>query len=112
MNAATNSRLGRCYELAWKVVAYNPQLECRLVHGRLVNPDPARGRLAEVDHAWVEHGDLVFDAVLVRWYLRDDFYTRFQASVYATYTFKQAGAHALRTRHYGPWHGEGGREEC
>lgn len=108
MSTATNLRLGRCYELAWKAVAYNSQLGWRLVHGRLVNPDPTRGRYAEVDHAWVEYRDLVFDAVLDRWYLRDEYHTRFQAKVHAAYTASEAGALALRTRHYGPWHKEDG----
>lgn len=112
MSSVTNPRLGRCYELTWKVVVYNPQLGYRLVHGRLVNPDRAKGRYAEVDHAWVEYRDMVFDAVLERWYLQAEYYARFQAKVHATYTVKEAGAHALRTRHYGTWHEEGGREGC
>jgi hypothetical protein len=95
-----NPRVGRCYELAGRYVSENP--EATLVHGRLVNPF-AKG-LKELDHAWVEEGNQIFDPVMDRWWPKDLYKAVFQAKEYQRYSHTDVLNSSLKHEHWGPWH--------
>ena len=94
-----NNRLGRCYELAGRYVSEHP--EAVLVHGKLVNRF-GRGH-PEIDHAWVEIGDKIFDPVMDKMWPKDLYEQLFNATIYHRYTFKQVLKMSLRHEHWGPW---------
>jgi hypothetical protein len=52
-------RQGRCYELAWKMVAYDVRFsEWSLVHGEIVSPI-GNGQL--MGHAWLVLNERIYD---------------------------------------------------
>lgn len=98
-NQTLNDRVGRCYELAGRLVSKTPGLE--LVHGALINPH-GRG-LPTIDHAWVRDDDRIYDPVLEGIWPEDVFMLHFQATIKARYTHAEVLENTLRTGHWGPW---------
>ena len=92
----------RCYEMAFKYLAgHRDEPALRLVHGAL----HIKGRVYH--HAWVELPEAwVFDPADQTFYDRDAYYRFEQAAASRVYTVTEAGEHAMRTGHYGPWHAE------
>lgn len=92
------SRLGKCYDLAWKHIAQ--QLEGTLVHGRIWSPN----RRQMMGHAWVvtETG-WVYEPVSNQYYYRDELYKAFKMKEEETYNPKEAWQMCYQTKHFGPW---------
>jgi hypothetical protein len=97
---------GNCYQAAYSSIDTNEIGE--LVHGVVTGQGPIAG--VRMAHAWVEIGDLVFDTstgvpVVMR---REGYYElgEVRAEQCRRYTPAEARAHALRTRHFGPWHAD------
>lgn len=88
-------RQGRCYELAFKFLMDDPTWT--LVHGRVDSSG------AVIGHAWLERDGWVFDPVLNRTLLWDDFATRHRAARLASFNGPDAARRALASGHSGPW---------
>jgi len=101
----TNPRLGRCYELAGKHVSdgmFIPDREKSiLVHGRLINPFGVG--YPELDHAWVETGDKVYDPVMDQTWDKEAFYALFKPTIHNQYNRKQLHKKIMKHKHWGPW---------
>lgn len=95
----SNPRLGQCYELAGRYVTDHP--DSVLVHGKLVNRF-SKG-FPEIEHAWVEEGDEIFDPVMDRRFSKDLYEQLFNVTVYHKYTFEEVLKMTLRHKHWGPW---------
>jgi hypothetical protein len=94
-------RLGRCYELAFKVMLDEPGAETfALVHGYVHMHGHALG------HAWIETGDgRVYDTGLDRYMPRDEYAAERGAVIERRYTRMKAVQLAADTGNYGgPWH--------
>ena len=92
------SRLGQCFSLAAKYVTRDSGGDSELVHGSI----QAYGN-PRIDHAWVEEGTAVYDAVLDKWMRRRDYYKQFGAKPEKRYTQDQVFNKLLTQRHWGPW---------
>ena len=96
-----NPRRGRCYELSGRYVSVHP--DTILVHGKIVNPIERKGLLKEIEHAWVEEGNEIFDPCMdVRW-PKQIYESFFKAKPYKKYTHDEVNKISLKTRHWGPW---------
>ena len=93
---AKNPRLGRCFELAGRYVSEHP--DATLVHGRLTNPF-ARG-MKELDHAWVEEGDRIFDPVMGSHWDKEAYERLFQVRVYKRYSHEEVLNMTLEREHW------------
>lgn len=97
-------RLGRCYELAGRYVSQKPGAQ--LVHGHIFNPFNRNGEgkgFADIDHAWVEEGNQVFDPVMDKRWPKDVYYGLFQATEQGRFNYEQVLKMMLQHRHWGPW---------
>jgi|GEM_PF-2464315 len=93
-------RLGRCYELAGrKILSGEPGYV--LVHGHIRDADNPDN--PGVDHAWVEHGELVWEPALDEWLPKGYFYNQFTAEPRARYTQDAVRRSILREKQWGPW---------
>ena len=101
-----NDRLGRCYELSGRYITdgmFIPNREnAILVHGKLVNPFGVG--YAELDHAWIETGEEVFDPVMDKTIPKEVFYALFKPTIYKRYTREETRRMILKHEHWGPWH--------
>jgi hypothetical protein len=95
----SNSRVGKCYELAGRYVSGHP--DSVLIHGKLINPF-SKG-MSEVEHAWVEEGDEIFDPVMDKRFPKNHYEKLFNVTVYHKYTYEQVLNMTLRHEHWGPW---------
>jgi len=98
---AANARVGRCYELSGRYVSEHPA--AILVHGHIKNPFN-RGVLLEVDHAWVEEGDDVYDPVMDKRWPKIVYDRLFDVQVYKKYTAPEVWKMSLQHGHWGTWH--------
>jgi len=89
-------RLGMCFMLSAKYVTTNEDSE--LVHGSIQGYSNPR-----IDHAWVEEGTAVYDAVLDKWVPRREYYRRFNAEPETRYSQTEVLKLLLRHKHWGPW---------
>src|SRR4051812_46624940 len=91
--------------------------ELRLVHGIVLVPDgqPPDAEAQPGDrsaHAWVEDGDLCWDAGIINGHYvrysveRDEFYRHHRVQQTTVYTMVEALIENRRTRSYGPWRPE------
>jgi hypothetical protein len=94
-----NDRLGRCYELAGRYTSNNP--EAILVHGHLVNPF-GKG-LQDLDHAYVEIGDKIFDPVMDMEWPKEVYEQLFKVSNQKRYSHLEVLKNMCRHSHWGPW---------
>jgi hypothetical protein len=94
-----HSRKGKCYELTGRYVSTHP--DSILVHGKLVNPF-VKG-LPEIEHAWVEIGDKIFDPIMDITWPKQAYESLFHAKPYKKYTQEEVLKITLRTEHWGPW---------
>lgn len=92
-------RAGRCYREALEYVMEHENIQpIRLVHGRIC------GCNGYIDHAWVElPGDIVFDGVTQRFYVKVCFYENWKAVADKSYDYQQAMQLWFGSEHYGPW---------
>jgi hypothetical protein len=86
----------RCYELCWRTMLDMPD-DCGwvLVHGD--GPEFLAG------HAWLEHGDTIFDSQSGKGMDRAYYERRWKLVAIARYTKLEAATKALETGHMGPW---------
>jgi len=94
-----NSRLGLCYELSGRYVSQHH--DAVLVHGRLTNPFGAGH--PELDHAWVEVGDEIFDPVMDKMWPKAVYESLFKTKVYKKYKHMDVIRVTNRTGNWGPW---------
>jgi 8-oxo-dGTP pyrophosphatase MutT (NUDIX family) len=94
-----NPRVGKCYELSGRYVLEHPK--AILVHGRLINPFK-RG-LTELDHAWVEVGDEIFDPVMDIIWPKNVYEDFFHAKPNKKYSFIEVVKIVDRAENWGPW---------
>ena len=85
------NRKGRCYELAFKTQADNP--EWILIHGY------AGGVL----HAWLERDNEVYCSVLDRRQQKSEYESAYGTVIHAKYSREEAACLLIKTRHFGPW---------
>ena len=97
--AKTNPRLGLCYELSGRYVSGHP--EAILVHGRLTNRFE-RGH-KEIEHAWVEEGNKIFDPVMDKVWPKETYEGVFNVKVYKKYTHIEVLKMTLEYKNWGPW---------
>jgi hypothetical protein len=93
------NRQGRCYELAYDVMLFEPGAErFTLVHGWM-------RRLTDwIAHAWIETGaGTVYEPVGNRYYTDAEFAARMPV-VERRYSKAEAVRLSLETHHSGPWH--------
>jgi hypothetical protein len=91
--------LGLCYELSGRYVSAHPK--SILVHGKITNPF-AKG-LPEVEHAWVENGNEIFDPVMDMKWPKNVYEDFFKAKIYKKYSFMDTIKITDKTGHWGPW---------
>lgn len=94
-----NPRVGRCYELSGRYVSVHPNSV--LVHGKLINPFVMG--LPEVEHAWIEIGNEIFDPVMdVNWPKKvyEDF---FHTQPKKKYSHDDVNRITDKTGTWGPW---------
>lgn len=96
-NDKSDSRLGRCYELSYKLAT--SKINSVLVHGYIKDK---HGRI--IDHAWVEIGDTVYECVLDKTCSKEVYYRIIAVEVSKVYTFDETIEMSLKHRTYGPWH--------
>lgn len=95
----SKSRVGKCYELAGQYVSDHP--DSVLVHGKLINPS-SKG-LSEIEHAWVEEGDEVFDPVLDKRFPKNIYNSLFKTEEHKRYSFEEVLKMTLTHKDWGPW---------
>lgn len=95
----SNKRLGRCFELSGRYVSEHPN--ATLVHGNLTNPF-ARG-MKELDHAWVEEDDQIFDPVMDQWWPKGVYQSLFHTKEQQRYSHVRVLSMTLKHQHWGPW---------
>ena len=96
---------GDCYRYAYNKIKQFPN--STLVHGEV--QDPWSGK--KFSHAWIEHGGGQIDdwQSSIRGkglYDSEKFYNQWKPSNVKKYNQTQAQIKAVKTGHYGPWHGE------
>jgi hypothetical protein len=98
---AKTGREGRCYELAWKRISEN--YEGTLIHAS-VHSFSLKIRMG---HAFVEteSGDVVWEPVSDRYFLKADLYEYFEVVEIARYSPEEAMINAAKYGTYGPWEG-------
>ena len=106
MSPVTRGRLGRCYELTGNKIMGDlfgkPDNNLILVHGHIKNKiDPTL--IPELDHAWIEKGNQVWEPISDKWWGKSAYYALFDATVEAKYTRDEALEKMRRFKHYGPW---------
>jgi hypothetical protein len=94
-----NPRLGRCYELSGRYVSVHPNSV--LVHGKVINPFVMG--LPEVEHAWVEIGDEVFDPVMDMTWPKKVYEDFFHAQPKKKYSHDDVNRITDKTGKWGPW---------
>lgn len=94
-----NSRLGKCYELSGKYVSVHPNSV--LVHGKLINPF-GKGH-KELDHAWVEIGNEIWDPVMNKEWPKEAYEGLFKVTIYKKYSYKQVYEMINQHENWGPW---------
>ena len=105
--ARIRKRLGRCYELAFKVIFQEADAErFTLVHGRVrpgfVHEHQVSGE--RIGHAWIETAiDKVFDPVSGEHTSFDQYQRLTRATVDRRYSRAEALRLVACTGHYGPW---------
>lgn len=98
MRVRARSRIGRCYELAWKGIMRCP--EATLVHGIVRGPCDSR-----IEHAWLMVDDSVYDVTDDRVFSWQEYRDRFAAVVTSRYSLREAARNAADSGHSGPWLG-------
>ena len=94
-----SSRLERCYELSGRYMySYADSI---LVHGHLINPF-GKG-LKEINHAWIEDGNEVFDPVMDMSWPKEVYESLFKAKVDKKYSSDEMLKKINETGHWGPW---------
>jgi 8-oxo-dGTP pyrophosphatase MutT (NUDIX family) len=94
-----NPRVGRCYELSGRYVSVHPNSV--LVHGTLKNP--FRKGLSEIEHAWVEIGDEVFDPAMDMNWPKNVYEDFFHAQPKKKYSHDDVNRITDKTGNWGPW---------
>ena len=92
-------RLGRCYELCGKYVMYHDGWT--LVHGKLTNPFESGH--PEMEHAWVEKGDEIFDPVMHKIWPKQVYESLFKAKIKKKYSQREVFQITDKTANWGPW---------
>lgn len=100
MKETLASRLGRCYELA--ALFQMDNRAWTLVHGRVTSPFEHSPHPI-IDHAWLEHGEMTYDAVLDRYLPLIFFNDVFEPQRLFSYSWLEAGAKIIETENFGPW---------
>lgn len=85
----------RCYELAGKGLFKDPSWT--LVHGV--------AHRWNLGHAWLQKGAWIYDPVADRCLPASEYEATYEARAERRYSAKEAAELAVRTRHWGPWHG-------
>ena len=94
-----NPRLGLCYELCGKYVLRNPNMI--LVHGRLKNP--FKKGFNEIDHAWIEDGEEVYDPVMDKRWDKSVYEGLFSVEIHKKYGFRELCQMLDKEQNWGPW---------
>jgi hypothetical protein len=91
----------QCYGRTVKFMHDHPDIVgLRLIHGVVSH----RPRFVPFDHAWVElPGDVVFDAVVQRFFTRASYYAVMAPVALDAYSGEEVGKLVARHRHPGPW---------
>jgi len=99
--ALIKRRQGRCYELAYRAMLYEPGAEqFSLFRAAQL---PGAGEMI-APHAWVElDDDRVYDPVRDKYYTADEYAERYLAVAERRYSRVEAMRMAVHGR-YGPWH--------
>lgn len=96
-----NENIGRCYELSAKYVIDHISSGATLVHARLTNPF-GKG-LKELDHAFVEIGNEIFDPVMNQKWPKEVYCDLFKVRETSRYTFDEIMSNIDQYHHWGPW---------
>jgi len=103
---AKMDRQGRCYELSLRsaIKAAEKKEMWDVVHGEILqlsfsNSEGFQTKM--INHAWLEKGDLIYDAVGDRIYTREG-YGYFTPNTHTRYSAKEAWLLAEKYRHWGP----------
>ena len=91
------TRHGRCFELAYGYLSDDPTWT--LVHGRGISQ-----LVGVFSHAWLKRDGYVYDTTFNRTFTAEVYATLVKIEEIATYTYREAAEHALRTGHSGPWY--------
>ena len=100
--STVRQRIGRCYELSGREVAFSDDPDARLVHGTIQGfgypPNP---------HAWVVRGNgIVYDPVLGQEFTGETHRALFRSEVDREYSKVEVAIACVRSRHWGPWETE------
>jgi hypothetical protein len=101
--ARVRIRQGRCYELAYRVMLYEPGAgRFSLIHGRIAQLKGMEDML--VPHAWIELDDgRIYDPSMHRYFPADEYVASRLAVVERRYSHVEAMSMAVHGR-CGPWH--------
>lgn len=102
-------RQGRCYELAYKHLERDDRFTVgnwTLVHGEVISPANLNDQ--PLGHAWLQHGDRIYDIGFDREFDSQTYFGKYKAKTIASYTRAEAFRLILAHGHYGPWHGQPG----
>lgn len=93
-------RDGRCYEIAGRFIMDNP--DWFLVHATLY---PKLGKFAgkPFPHAFTELGEIVFDPVFNKFYVKAAYYAIHNVTNARKYESMKALKLMLKTKHFGEW---------
>jgi hypothetical protein len=92
------TRLGRCYELAWKEIMSNGQ--GILIHCTLYS----YGLKKRIGHAFIEYNDIVvWDPVSDRYLDKEDTFGIFQVGDIHRYGVEEASVKTALYKTFGPW---------
>jgi hypothetical protein len=103
--ARVRKRAGRCFELAWRVMAYEPGAErFTLVHGGILQHRTLSENM--IAHAWIELDDgRVYDPVTNKYMPTGEYAARRRAVVERRYDQREAMRASVEAGgHYGPRH--------
>lgn len=96
----SETRLGRCYELAWQHLLDHPA--ATLAHGIIGGRSVGAGG-AIVFHAWLVEAEMVWEPISARWWPEEVYVGLFSAQTIYVYDSATARQRAADTGHYGPW---------
>ena len=90
---------GHCYDDSFEYLLQNP--DRTLVHGIVAGQGKLKG--IRYGHAWIEHGDIVYDPSLDKRFPLVWYYAVGQIEYVVKYDFKEARTMILLEGTYGPW---------
>jgi hypothetical protein len=92
------TRVGRCFELAYRGLWQDESGKWQMVHGYVRGPWGY-----QIEHAWLLRGDEVYDPVHDEVFTAAEYSAKYAAEPVRLFSLEEAAAMASKAGHYGSW---------